>query len=222
MAGQVSGTRRPSAGSSTSCRSSEPASCRTRREKAQADFDHRCAVLRERLAQPDFLGNRGLGNEVGIFTFCYDPALELQMRAFVVRLKHEADAGILPCRIVERNLYDALLEICRRKRILDAIPKQEQKRGQEGLLKQLQKTATPEAFVSEVNYPDHQPGDVLLITGVGEVYPFLRAHVLLDNIQHLFEDMPVVLMYPGSFDGQSLVLFNKLTDGNYYRAFDLV
>ena len=63
---------------------------------------------------------------------------------------------------------------------------------------------------------------MLVITGVGEVYPFMRVHNVLDNIQHLFENTPVVVMSPGRFDGQTLSLFGKLTDGNYYRAFDLI
>ena len=63
---------------------------------------------------------------------------------------------------------------------------------------------------------------MLLITGVGEVYPFMRVHNILDNIQHLFEDAPIVVAYPGRFNGQTLSLFGKLTDGSYYRAFDLI
>lgn len=65
-------------------------------------------------------------------------------------------------------------------------------------------------------------GDVLIITGVGEVYPFMRVHNILNNMQSSFRDVPVVVAYPGTFDGGSLSLFGKLKDGNYYRAFDLI
>ena len=41
---------------------------------AREDLLRREEVLRGRLADPDFLANRGLGNEVGIYLFCYDPA----------------------------------------------------------------------------------------------------------------------------------------------------
>ena len=33
---------------------------------------------------------------------------------------------------------------------------------------------------------------------------------------------PLVLFYPGRYDGQALRLFGKLTNDNYYRAFTLV
>lgn len=191
------------------------------------DFEKRCAALRSRLCDADFLSNKGLGNEAGIFTFCYDPTLELEARDFFRRLVADADAGKLGegelrAEIHKRNLYDVLLYIADAKRILKKLPAQEEKRGQEGLLKQIQRIATPEAFVSAIDWAPHKLGDVLIITGVGEVYPFMRVHNILNNMQSSFRDIPVVVAYPGTFDGGSLSLFGKLKDGNYYRAFDLI
>jgi hypothetical protein len=34
--------------------------------------------------------------------------------------------------------------------------------------------------------------------------------------------VPVVLFFPGTYDEQSLILFDELKDDNYYRAFRLV
>lgn len=191
------------------------------------DFKNRCARLRERLADADFLANKGLGNEAGIFTFCYDPTLELEARDYFRRLVADSQAGKLgaggvKARMHERNLYDILLQICEGKRILEKLPAQEEKRGRDGLLKQVQRIATPEAYVAAMDWQQHDPGDVVLITGVGEVYPFMRVHNVLNNMQSTFRDVPVVVAYPGTYDGGSLSLFGKLTDGNYYRAFDLI
>lgn len=191
-------------------------------QSALADLDARSQVLRARLSDPEFLQNRGLGNEVGFFTFCYNPACELYVRQLTAQLVRESEGGRLPCRIVERNLYDMLLDICRERRILDRIPQQEERRGQEALRTQLQKVASAEAFAKAVDYVSRQPSDVVFLTGVGEVYPFLRVHVLLDNLQHLAAEVPVIVFYPGKFTGQSLSLFGRLDDGNYYRAFDLI
>ena len=101
------------------------------------------------------------------------------------------------------------------------IPMEERK-GKEFLKEQLQKVAVPEAFVEKMEYEPHQHGDVLLITGVGKVYPFMRSHKILDNIQHVFSDIPVLMLYPGDFNGQDLNLFGKFLDGHYYRAFNLI
>ena len=152
------------------------------------DFERRCAALRSRLCDADFLANKGLGNEAGIFTFCYDPTLELEARRFLRGLKDEAELGKLGrgevrAEVHERNLYDVLLNIAEDKRILEKLPAQEEKRGQEGLLKQIQRIATPEAFVAAIDWDPHKLGDVLIITGVGEVYPFMRVHNILNNMQ---------------------------------------
>lgn len=73
-----------------------------------------------------------------------------------------------------------------------------------------------------MKYESHQSGDVLVISGVGDVYPFMRVHKILDNIQHIFSDIPILVLYPGTFNGQELSLFGEFQDGNYYRAFNLI
>ena len=73
-----------------------------------------------------------------------------------------------------------------------------------------------------MKYEPHQHGDVLFLTGVGKVYPFMRSHKMLDSMQQAFSDVPIVMFYPGEFNGQSLILFDKFHDGNYYRAFNLL
>ncbi len=191
------------------------------------NFNQRCSSLRARLCDADFLANKGLGNEAGIFTFCYDPTLEYEARDYFYRLCKDSKAGKLGTNETRAsihlcNLYDILLRICENKRILDRLPIQEQKRDPDGMLKQLQRIAKPQAFVEEINWQPHEPGDVLIITGVGEVYPFMRVHNVLNNMQSTFRDVPIVVAYPGTYDGGSLSLFGKLSDGNYYRAFDLV
>ena len=183
------------------------------------DFDR----LRARLCDGEFLHNRGLGNEVGFFVFPYDAAQELDVRRRTADLVGESAAGKLPCRIIERNLWQVLLGICEDKGILGKVPGLEARRGSAALLDRLQKIATPEAYVRKMDYEGHEPGrDVFMITGVGMVYPFVRAHSVLENAQHVFEDIPVVLMYPGRYDGQQLHLFDRISDGNYYRAFNIL
>ena len=63
-------------------------------------------------------------------------------------------------------------------------------------------------------------GDVLLLTGVGDVFPFMRVHTLLEALQPHFSDLPILVMYPGEFDGHYLRLFGRLKPNDYYRAFN--
>ena len=64
--------------------------------------------------------------------------------------------------------------------------------------------------------------DIVLMTGVGSVWPLLRAHHLLNSLHSLLGHKPVVLFYPGYYDGQAMSLFGKIPSNNYYRAFRLV
>ena len=172
-----------------------------------------------RLSEESFLSNKGLSNEVGIHVFCYDPKEEMTVRVYFETLKSQIDK---PYRLIECDLYKIFLQICEEKHILNSIPNMEERKGKEYLAEQLQKVATPEAFVEKMKYEPHKYGDVLLITGVGKVYPFMRSHKILDNIQHIFADIPILMLYPGTFDGSDLCLFGKFLDGHYYRAFNLI
>lgn len=75
-------------------------------------------------------------------------------------------------------------------------------------------------YLVEKTKPEQQ--DVILMSGVGSAWPILRSHTLLNSLHPLMEDTPLVVFYPGKYDGQGLRLFGKLKESNYYRAFQLV
>lgn len=196
----------------------------SRVSKAHADFEHRCAHLRELLDDENFLHNRSIGNEIGFHTFCYDPALELEARAFFEDLVLQSAEGSFRARIKAVNLYDLMLESLEERRILRAIPRIESKRGSAWLADDLStKSYSPDVAAEGIlaRTAPFEAGDVVLVTGVGEVYPVLRAHDLLNNMLADFGEVPVVLAFPGKFDGQRFRLFGRLTPDNYYRAFDI-
>ena len=172
--------------------------------------------IKDRISDPSFLANKGLSNEVGIHVFCYDPKDEIVVQDYIRRLKAEANT---PYRIIECDLYEIFLSLLEDKRVLRSVPGLEDKRGKDYLLSQLQKIATPEALLARMDYSPHVKGqDVLFMTGIGKIHPFMRSH----KMQHLFEDIPIVMFYPGGFNGQTLILFNEFLDGHYYRAFNLL
>lgn len=175
--------------------------------------------IKARISDPNFLANKGLSNEVGIHVFSYSPQNELIVRDYLDRLIHTRSDVY---RIIELDLFKIFLEILKEKRVLDSVTSLEDKKGKEFLLLQLQKVATQDVFINKMKYEPHRFGDVLFITGVGKVYPFMRSHKLLESMQQVFFDVPIVLFYPGEFTGQSLNLFEKFHDENYYRAFNLL
>lgn len=73
---------------------------------------------------------------------------------------------------------------------------------------------------TEVVQPEQY--DLVLLSGIGSSYPLLRSHSLLNNLHPVMGKTPLVMFFPGRYDGQSLRLFGMLKDDNYYRAFKLV
>ena len=183
------------------------------------NLTERLDALRQKIQEPDFLQRKGLSNEVGIWIFQYNASDEMTVRHFTRQIAADQE---LHCRIIERNLYEIFLSILDDKHITAAIPRQEEKLGSNRLLEQLQKIATGEKFIDKIDYIPHQSGDVLLLTGVGEVFPFMRVHNLLEKLQPRISDIPLVVLYPGAYTGYDIKLFDLLPATPYYRAFNML
>lgn len=184
-----------------------------------SDIKVRLDHLKEEIQKQEFLEGKGLSNEVNIRIFCYEPQDEMIVRHFVEQIITDQS---LACHLVERNLYQTFLEICDEKKITQAAGSMEEKKGKDYLIQQIQRFANNKSFVTKMQYEPHEPGDVILITGVGEVYPFMRIHSLLEALQPEFPDIPILVMYPGKYDGRFVRLFDKLEPNPYYRAFNIV
>ena len=177
----------------------------------------RLDLLREEIQKEDFLDGKGLSNEVNIRIFCYEAAEEMTVTHFLNQLRTDQT---LRCHLIECNLYDIFLSACDDLAITDAIPEMEESEGSAFLLEQLHSAIGKSEFIEKIQYEPHRRGDVLLLTGVGDVFPFMRVHTLLEALQPHFSDLPILVMYPGEFDGHYLRLFGRLKPNDYYRAFN--
>lgn len=175
--------------------------------------------LRQLIQEPEFLEGKGLSNEVNIRIFCYDVLEEMMVQHFLEQLLSDPS---MHCRVMECNLYKIFLSICRDLDILEAIPEMEEADGGIFLLEQLHSAIGEGEYIEKIQYEPHLLGDVLMITGVGDVFPFMRVHTLLEALQPHFSDVPILVMYPGKFDGYHLKLFDRLQPNDYYRAFNVI
>lgn len=182
-------------------------------------LESRLDDLKKLIQTPEFLEGKGLSNEVNIRIFCYDAKDEIIVDDFIEKLVKNRS---LTCNIKECNLYKTFLSICEDARILDKIPQMELREGSNSLMKRLNTAISAKYFINKITYEPHSKGDLLLITGVGNVFPFIRVHSLLESLQPYFSDIPILVMYPGEFNGYQLKLFNKLQPNNYYRAFNAI
>ncbi len=190
-----------------------------RGEKDMSNLKERLDLLREEIQKEEFLKGKGLSNEVNIRIFCYDAADEMMVTHFIEQIKIDQS---LSCHLIECNLYKTFISICEDLDILDAIPEMEESEGGLFLLEQLHSAIGEDEFIGKINYEPQLPGDVLMLTGVGDVFPFMRIHKLLEALQPHVSEIPILVMYPGRFDGHYLKLFDRLKPNPYYRAFNII
>ena len=189
-------------------------------------------ALEERLDQAEamiqttsFRENKGLGNEVGYYIFDYPPEQELYIRNWVEYIRQKNESSGDDYRIIVFDLYDIVIDILIQKGYLEKCYQFEKTKGFERVSKSISnmlKITSSDGLI--VNYiKDHiTEKSVVFITGIGKCYPILRSHTVLNNLHQVIDQVPVVLFYPGKYDGQELVLFGEIKDDNYYRAFKLV
>ena len=187
-------------------------------------FEERLNQVLPRLASPDVLSNRGAGGEIGFWVFDYPPEQEMQMRAWITDvIRPELPKRKPGIRFKVIDLFEFVIALLEERNLLEKAFAKQINEGDEAVLKSLRPVLKEDKLAARlVEVAGLQNLDLLLIKGVGAVYPMLRTHTLLSALHPHMRDKPLVMFYPGRYDGQSLRLFNKLTDDNYYRAFSLV
>ena len=179
----------------------------------------------EMIKKPTFRENKGLGNEIGYYIFDYPAEKELEVRERIEYIKRKNEYSHDEYKVVVFDLYDITINILNEKGYLEKCYEFEKKRGFERITKavgnMLRITSADSLIIQHIkkNTPEKA---VIFITGIGKCYPILRSHTLLNNLHQVIDNVPVVMFYPGNYDGQELVLFGEIKDDNYYRAFKLV
>lgn len=186
--------------------------------RTQARLDKVLDTVRD----PRFLGRKGQSNELSFFVFDHPPEDELLVRSHVdyVMRQLQDDPKVRPICI---DLYDEVLGVLADRGVLDKVEAMESKEGFAAVLNKLQRgVLKPDNLVQRIQRkvtPDH---NLMLLTGAGTAFPYLRSHTVLNNLHHPLGDMTVILFFPGVYDQKELRLFGRLKDDNYYRAFRLV
>ena len=186
-------------------------------------YDH----LRRVLTSSRFLNKEGLGNEVPFFIYPFPPEMSLDINRMVdsltKRLENDESVGVL--RI---DLYDLSIDLLKSRGLWDRIVAKESELTKDQFRELLQGPLDAEAhLIPEIGRrmaeKEHK---VIFITGVGEVFPFIRSHTVLNNLQSTATEAPTVMFFPGEYShsnhsGANLNLFGRLANDKYYRAFNL-
>ena len=188
----------------------------------QERYQHLLAVM----GSERFLKKQGLGNEVPFFICPYKPEEATEMERLKRQIVNKlAQKGV---EVLDINLYDLAIQILKREGDWDWCMEEEQSISKEELKEELQsmldvETVLSPAIEEKMNSSKFQ---VMFISGVGEVFPYIRSHNVLNNLQKTAKEKPTVMFFPGEYtysleSGSSLDLFGRLHDDKYYRAFNI-
>lgn len=176
--------------------------------------------LLNNLKKESFLSMSALGGEIPFYIVPYNPTQENEIVQKTKQLRQRLSLEGIS--VYEINLYDLTLDMLQERAVLDKLVEKEQELSKQKLFKTLQGVLDSETKliprISELT--KENPSQMLFLTGVGQVFPFIRSHTILNNLQNYIKDRPTVMFFPGTYGGD-LSLFGKLKDDNYYRAFNL-
>ncbi len=186
-------------------------------------LNERLNKILPRIISDEFLNGRGIGNEIAFYIFDYLPEEELRVREYLPTLLDHIPRQKHGLRVKHINMFDFVLDYLSSRKLLEKSIQMQREKGDASVMKAL---AGPlhesklSAMFAEIARPEQH--DLIIVSGVGSVWPLLRTHTLLNNLQTAMGKTPLIVFYPGRYDGQSLRLFGKLKNNNYYRAFKLV
>lgn len=170
-----------------------------------------------------FLQMEGLGNEVPFFIYPYPPEDALAVAQIKKRVKNKlSQKGI---NVREVNLYDLSVEILKERGVWERVLAAEPGQDKDDFRELLQGMLDPQIHIAPAirSKVDDGEFDIFFLTGIGEVFPYIRSHNVLNNLQSVVTGKPMLMFFPGRYEqsdtlGSTLVLFGRLKDDQYYRA----
>lgn len=177
----------------------------------------------DRIASPEFLTGSGLGNEIEFYVFDYPPEAEPEVRQYLQFILESLAKKHPSLKVAHINLFRLIIDYLKERNLYDRALEVQRTKGEDALRKAL-KGPLDEARIARAFVEAARPStnNLVIMTGVGNAWPLLRSHTLLNNLHPLMNGTPLVVFYPGIYDGERLSLFGRLGDNNYYRAFRLV
>jgi hypothetical protein len=180
-------------------------------------FDH----IHKVISSEKFLNIEALGGEIPFWISAYNPKQEVEVEKEIKNLQCRLDnEGIYTLLI---DLFELSMKIADEAIGLDKFFEIERKKKKERFKSALQSTINiHERLIPRIKLEvEGKSPKALLINGVGKVFPYIRSHNVLNNLQSAVKEIPTLMFFPGRYTGLSLELFGLLKDDNYYRAFNI-
>ena len=181
------------------------------------------------VSNKEFLKNNNPNNEIPFYICPFLPQFTLEVYEVVDFLKKQLNKKEI--KVLEIDLYDISIKLLKTRtgNLLEKIQKKESKLKKMQLKETLRNVLNAERhLVPEIKkLTESNEYKVLFIKGIGEVFPYIRSHNILSNLQKILKNEPSIIFFPGSYQndpkvGSSLNLFCEFSNDNYYRAFNIL
>ena len=200
-------------------------------------FEHLVNVI----SSQRFLEMKGLNNDLPFYICEFKPAEAFEIERMRRQLASTLASKRVDClggrgvKVLDISLYDLCVELLKSREgseegqtVWDQIVQIEPDTEKEALKELLQNVLDIRehvipAIAARLEQTDF---DVFFLSGIGEVFPYIRSHNVLNNLQSTAKAKPTIMFFPGEYKhslehGASLELFGMLTDDKYYRAFNI-
>lgn len=185
-------------------------------------IDDRLSLIFERLNNPKFLENQSLSNDMPYWVFDYNPEDELIVRDhlnnnLVPRFSKEG------LNFHTIDLYDVMLSMLNARNLLERTYSLEISKGFDHLKKTMDSVLDQVKVAKYIveHFLEEQPAFIIL-HGVGNCFPYIKAPALLNALHGATGYTPVLMFFPGNYDGNMFETLNVIEPDPYYRAFRLV
>ncbi|SQD78323.1 DUF1788 domain-containing protein [Moritella yayanosii] len=183
--------------------------------------------LTDVLQSDSFLNMEGLNGDIPFHICPFDPVLQNDVNLLIKQLTNYLSD--IQVKVLEINLYSLVIEILKEEGDLEWLLENETTLDRDELKEELQGILDIESIITPAITKKMQQEEfqILIISGIGEVFPYIRSNNILSNLQKNAKDKPTLMFFPGEYKhsletGASLVLFGKLEDDKYYRAFNIL
>lgn len=185
-------------------------------------FEHLLKIV----SSDRFLKQEGIGNEIPFFIAPYRVSESHEMERSIDQLATRLrQMGV---QVLSINLYDLIYEMLNNDtNDWGWCIENEAKHSKQEILEYLRGVVGSEKVVDAIaSKMESTDFDVLFLSGVGQVFPFIRSHNILNQLQTRAKSQPTLMFFPGEYShslekGASLDLFGRLHDDKYYRAFNI-
>ena len=140
------------------------------------------------LQKKSFLSMSALGGEIPFYIVPYNPEQENDVVQKTKQLKQRLSLDGIS--VFEINLFDLSLSMLEERGILDKIIDKEKSLSKPKLFKTLQGVLDSETKLIPriAQLTKENPSSMLFLTGITQVFPFIRSHTIINNLQNYIKE----------------------------------